>query len=118
MKADRRWWNDGALRAAYDAERLEGLDAAARDQLVAGAQRLVDIAEGGGRTGWCEFIGHCPAESAILPKGDRVVVVVTDELGKFVGVAANTPDADVRAILAAALAGAERREHARQGSAL
>lgn len=52
------------------------------------------------------------ATAAKLPKGARIVVVVTGEDGAWVGVGSNTSNADVEAILRSALYGADRRNQA------
>jgi peptide deformylase len=51
------------------------------------------------------------AANKLIPEGSRVVVVVADEEGAFVGVAANTIGVDVAMILACALDGTKRRDH-------
>jgi hypothetical protein len=51
------------------------------------------------------------AERESVPRGGRIVVIVTDEAGSFVGVGSNTNNKDVENILRAALFGADRRDH-------
>lgn len=46
-----------------------------------------------------------------VPTGGRIVVIVTDEAGSFVGVGSNTNNDDVGRILRAALFGADRKNH-------
>ena len=48
-----------------------------------------------------------------VPYGVRLVVVVTDANGEWVGVSSNTNPVDVEAILGAALRGADRRSATR-----
>lgn len=50
-------------------------------------------------------------ESRGLPKGARLVVVVTGEDGEWVGVSSNKPNDDVVAILESALHGADLKYH-------
>lgn len=49
-------------------------------------------------------------EAKKLPFGSRVVVVVTDANGEWVGVGSNTHPKDVEAILRSSLLGADKRE--------
>lgn len=49
------------------------------------------------------------------PAGLRVVVVVTDASGQFVGVGSTTNDRDTRAILWCALNGGDRQSHSVRG---
>lgn len=66
---------------------------ASRAELAARAQRLATYG----------------ASSA--PPGTRIVVIVTDETGEFVGVGSTTGEEDVRAILTCALLAEDRVDH-------
>ncbi len=51
------------------------------------------------------------SEKKDVPHGGRIVVIVTDEAGSFVGVGSNTNIVDVENILRSALFGEDRRDH-------
>lgn len=51
------------------------------------------------------------ASAVTLPSGARIVIVITDTEGTFVGVGSNTSTEDATAILFCALAGADRIDH-------
>lgn len=51
------------------------------------------------------------ATAVTLPSGARIVIVITDTEGTFVGVGSNTSVKDTTAILFCALAGADRIDH-------
>lgn len=51
------------------------------------------------------------SERESIPHRGRIVVIVTDEAGSFVGVGSNTNNEDVENLLRAALFGADRKDH-------
>jgi hypothetical protein len=65
-----------------------------RRQLVEFAQTLAMLAE----------------TATQFPPNGRIVVVITDEAGSYVGVGSNTHNEDVEAILRCALEGADRQD--------